>query len=281
MSWRKLLLVSAVRALPWAANLINSRHYHHVTDDELRATRKTDTLFIFGSGFSVNSISEDEWRSFEQCDTLSFGWFVHQNLVRIDYHLIREVVANDIDPRIWWPGVHEYARRINGNPHYANTVLLIQGGWNAINGNRLVGLRLLPKSSPIFRYRNRSRSRTYQPPSSSFSEGLVHGSATLTDCINFAYVLGWKEIVLVGVDLYDRRYFWLGYDETRIEDHRRLSSHQDSHNTAKGIVPFLGRWREFLFDQGTELYVYNPKSLLAATVPVYPRARMGENLVGT
>ncbi len=41
---------------------------------------------------------------------------------------------------------------------------------------------------------------------------------TLVDAVNVAYCLGWKEIVLVGIDLYDSRYYWLPPDKTLTYD---------------------------------------------------------------
>ena len=40
------------------------------------------------------------------------------------------------------------------------------------------------------------------------------------DTVNVAYCLGWKHIVLVGVDLYDSRYFYLPQDSTPAIDER-------------------------------------------------------------
>jgi hypothetical protein len=112
---------------PWLLNLRNQHHYTLPGEAELRVTRKSDTIFIFGSGYSINDITEPEWSHFEQHDPFSFSWFLYQD--------------------------------------------------------------------------------------------FVHIAGTLTDCAKFAYLLGWKNIVLAGVDLYDRGYFWLSYEDTR-EDER-------------------------------------------------------------
>lgn len=273
MNWHHRLHLFTVRGLPWLLNQFNQRHYRQFSESELRATRKSNTLFVFGSGYSINGISSSEWSHFEQHDTLGFNWFVHQNRVRIDYHLIREVGSNDFDVGVWRPKIYEYASLIRNNPYYAKTIFLVQEGWYAINGNRLIGMKLLPKQALVFRFRNRPRG-IYQPVSSSFPDGLVHGPATLIDSINFAHILGWQRIVLVGVDLYDRRYFWLGYDETRISDQQRGASHLNQHNASNGLIQYLGRWRELFSTKGVALYVYNPRSLLAEVLPVFDRQQL-------
>tara|TARA_B100002003_G_C13827369_1_gene406871 strand:- start:39 stop:416 length:378 start_codon:yes stop_codon:yes gene_type:complete len=87
--------------------------------------------------------------------------------------------------------------------------------------------------------------------------------------VSFGYAMGYGSIVLVGVDLYDRRYFWLGEDETRPEDLARDAAHTDVHNTARPVVDLMRQWTEFLKERGVSLTVYNPQSLLAEVMDVY------------
>lgn len=270
-----------VRAQSWLLNLWGERHYRVLSESELRLSRKSDTVFIFGSGYSINDVSDSEWEHFAQHDTIGFNWFVRQQQVRIDFHLIREIGNRYGDPSPWWPEINEYMGFLHSNHRYAETILIVQAGWTAIGGNQVVGRELLPKRNALFRFRTHSRGPN-DSPSSSLSKGLVHGSATLTDCVNFASLLGWKKIVLVGVDLYDRRYFWLGPDETTPLETRRGARFDDAHSTAGGgLIENLGRWAQEFEEHGVSLFVYNPKSLLAATVPVYPRAPVSEGSMGS
>src|SRR5207249_1724538 len=120
------------------------------------------------------------------------------------------------------------------------------------------------------------------PPTRSFSQGLRHSNGTLSDVVNCAYILGWTRIVLVGVDLYDSRYFFLppektlGMDPatgttTGVEFNQWRGQRYDQlHNTARGgIVDLMANWRALLEADGVELSVYNPKSLLAGPLPVF------------
>src|SRR5687767_720284 len=68
-----------------------AHRYRFLTEGELRATRKSDTLFVFGSGASLNAVSASQWQEIGRHDTLGFNWFVRQEFVRCDYHLIREI----------------------------------------------------------------------------------------------------------------------------------------------------------------------------------------------
>ncbi len=236
--------------------------YRVLDETELRATRKSDTVFVFGSGSSLNDITTAEWRAIEAHDTIGFNWFVHEKFLRCDYHVIREIGPTDLDPAAE-RRLREYCDRIRTNPRYASTVLMVQSGFRATNGNLAIGLGLLPPERPIFLWRSL---RDRAEPSQSLADGLTHQYGTLEECVNFAGLMGWTTIVIAGVDLYDRRYFWLGPDEPVYGD----TTTEGPHNLgASGLVDRLGAWRVYFAARGIEMFVHNPKSLLARTVPVW------------
>jgi hypothetical protein len=256
-----------MRLEPWLRSVYNRRAYEYVDADDLIARRRSDTVFILGSGGSLNEMDAAAWSYIERHDTFGFNWWVHQRFVRTDFHLIRGIPDTDADPSVWKPQVAEYFRVLRANPLFSDTVFLVQSGFRAINGNRAIGYRLLPERNPVFLWRSSIR---VGPPSRTFRAGLVHGQSTIQECINAAYLLGWSRIVLVGVDLYDRRYFWLPTDTTRSVDVLRGASVSDPHAQGSGaLVETLGRWREWLAREGCDLLVWNPKSLLTRTLPVY------------
>jgi hypothetical protein len=264
---REAIRLLPLRIGPWLRFQARKNAYRLLDEDELRATRRSDTVFVFGSGASLNDVEEDEWAHIEQHDTLGFNWWVHQRFVRADYHLIRGIPDTDLDPSVWRPQLAQYFGLIRSNPLFDETIFLVHSGFRAINGNRAIGLGHLPEGRRVFLWRTRI---AFGSPSRSFAEGLVHGSSTLQEAINFSYLLGWKRIVLAGVDLYDRRYFWLPMGETRSVDERRDATAVDPHvQAATGLIATLGAWREWLLAEGVELEVYNPRSLLAGTLPVY------------
>jgi hypothetical protein len=263
-----------VRLGPWVRFVLNRSRYRLLREDELRATRRSDTVFVFGSGASLNDLGQADWEAIAEHDTLGFNWFVHQRFVRCDYHLIRGIPDSDLDPAVWRPQLDEYFSLIEANPCFRETVFLVHSGFRAINGNRALGYRYLPERSPVFLWRTSERVGN---PSRSFADGLVHGQSTLQEAINFAYLLGWKKIVLAGVDLYDRRYFWLPEDETRSIDELRGATAADPHvQGAMGLVRTIGGWADWLRGEGVALETYNPRSLLAGALPVHAaRGREG------
>jgi hypothetical protein len=270
IGWRIQAAHLAVRYFPtrfaaWTACRRRLSRYQVLNENELKQTRKSDTVFVFGSGYSLHDLTPEEWRAIEEHDTVGFNWFVHQRFVRCDYQLIREITNKDLDERVWRADLDRYFDLLKSNPKFSRTVLLIQTGFRAMNGNRAIGLGLAPSDRPVFLWRSHSR----DAPTTSLSDGLSHGRGTLADSVNFAYVMGWKTIVLVGVDLYDRRYFWLGANQPRPEDPEIDRPHR---TTLGGVVESLGRWRELFERSGVRLFVYNPKSLLATVLPIWSRA---------
>jgi len=237
-------------------------------NEALASRKKSDTIFIFGSGYSVNDMSNEEWGSIREHNTLSFNWFIYQDFVPIDYHLVRETYAYaKTFEELRAVGTH-YVDVLLSNPHYEKTILLIQGGRSAISGNYIVGYHDLGEDRVIARFATKSKS-LYEPPTRDPAQGLVHGPGSLIDSINAAILGDWKHIVLVGVDLYDRRYFWLEPDQN--DGAREPEKGVDVlHSTAQnGILDHVAKWQELMKKEGRVISIYNPKSLLNRVLPVY------------
>ena len=263
----------------WIRARSRRHRYTDLREDQLLAARKSDTVFIFGSGYSLNELDASDWHHFTQHDVFGFNNFVYETWIPIDFHLLRGGVESaDL---IWRPYAEEFTGILNANPHCANTIFLVQSEYLADFCNRLIGYGYLREGSKIFRYRTQ---REPGLPTASFREGLKHVGGTLADTVNAAVLIGWRHIVLVGVDLYDSRYFWLGPDETLAptDDGRlvaapmNLRGHEphEMHNTARNrIVDIMSAWRIWLEkERGVAMSVYNPRSLMAEVMPVYRRA---------
>jgi hypothetical protein len=253
--------IAARSTSAWLADRRRRSAYRHLTEAELRATCTSDTVFVLGSGKSVLDVGEATWRAIERYQTVSFSQFARQQFVRADYHVHGEIYK-----------LEEYARWFHENPHYASTVHVVQEGWPAFASNELIGRGLLPPSASVFRYRRTGRARL-APPSRSFRGGLVHGWNSATSVTNFALLMGWKRIVLVGVDLYDRAYFWLP-DGTRREDEEEFLAVDDRFLHAQRIASMFALWREAAEREGVAIEIYNPRSILADVLDVFDPAEL-------
>jgi hypothetical protein len=249
-----------------------TRHPHltDITYEDYVASRRSDRIFIFGSGASLNDITPEQWTHIAEHNTFGFSLFVYQEFVRTDYHLLRELyIGKEFDRDFWLPYSQEFVDYLDSNPHFDDTILLVQSGWRSMTVNRIIALGLLKKSRKLLRFKTKVRDANALP-SFNFEDGIVHGAGTLTDAVNLAALGGWKHLILTGVDLYDGRYFWEAA-HANAEDFGRDPN--QVHNTVNnGIIDSMARWRDALAEQGIKLWVYNPRSLLTRVLPVYDPA---------
>lgn len=276
--YQLLLLHSALN------DSLNRNKYRLLNEPQLRATRKSDTVFIFGSGYSLNDITPEQWTQIKRHDTLGFSGFVFQKFIDADYLLIRgwgEGANLDVD---WSVRAKEFTELLESNQHFKNSILILQGDYQAYFCNTLIGRKILPTQRRIFRYKTAKidpLDPKYGLPGSSFDEGLRHAMGILCDTVNFAFCLGWKHIVLAGVDLYDSRYFWLGPDETYSMNYKtgkmevskvtnRGGRYDQPHQNVKnGLIPLMKDWSDFFKKHGVRISVYNPRSLLSEVLPIH------------
>lgn len=240
----------------WFTEPLGRRAYRGLTESELLATRRSDTVFVFGSGKSILDIDEKAWAGIAEHDVVAFSHFHRQRYVRVDYHLVAETL--DLEGT---------AQSIAGNPGYVDTIFILLKGWRAERANEIVAHRLLPLGARIFRTRRSFRGRI-APPSRSFRDGLVHGANSSLDAVNFAYLMGWRTIVVAGVDLYDKEYFWLPAGVTGLGEQRGVTA-RSRFPGADQIVESFGLWRDRMADEGIDLVVYDGRSLLAQVMPVF------------
>ena len=265
--------------------LKNKKYYkdQFINFNELNNKKKSDKLFIFGSGTSINEINENEWKFIKDYDTCGFNGTFHLNKVNIDFHILR---AGSEDPKIEDKNKLgdeiKYARylveKVSNNKFYKNTTFLFSYGLSQHFPNLLIGYKLWGDKNSIFQF-NTNKISFY--PSKNIYYGLHHRIGTLIDAISFGYYMGYKEIILVGVDLYDNGYFWAEKNKTikfSREHGKEINSDKtirglnvlEKHNTVNnGIINFLDKWKLYFEKKKVKVFILNPKSLLNKTLPVY------------
>ena len=274
-AWR--MNVEMRRARAESARVLRAGYYQQQSIAAVLERKRADTAFVFGSGYSLNAITPDEWRHLATGTAIGFNAFVHQRWIDVDFHIVRGW-AVDARVEALSAAVQDFASLVNGNPRYGETVFVYQDDYTAVFPHRLLADRRLARGARIFPY---TTNRAQDVPTPRFQDGLVHAISTLCDAVNFAVCLGVQTIVLVGVDLYDSRYFWVDPSKTVATDVEtgktivRDTSYRGQHaserhsTAASGMVPLMARWRTHLEERGIDLRVFNPKSLLASVMPVY------------
>ncbi len=267
----KRVLVFLYELDAYLRNRIFQSRYHVVEPDAFRARQTSDVIFIFGAGASLRDISPEEWAKIDQHNTLGWRLFVYQEYVHADFLMIREVVWEELGLFRVDKHLAEIRRLLNQmtlNPRFQNALLMVQEGWSAVSGNRVFGYRLGPKNHAYLRFRNGRRDKD-APPASTFEEGITHIHGSLTDAVNLAYLGGWKHIVLIGIDLYDMAYFNVPAGEKNPLWVTNLDPSAPNSTATSGIVDVMKKWADWLKARGVQMYVYNPRSLMTAAMPVF------------
>ena len=279
LRWNRMLFDA------WLRDWLHRRLYVGLSEAQARSRRRSDTVFVFGSGYSLHDLTPAEWAHFAEHDVFGFNQFFYEHWVRSDFLLLKGGFYEELR---WQPYAHEVEGALRDNPCFTDAAFVLQEGYYAQFPNQLIGYGLLPRAASVLRFRT---NRTEGPPTRSMSEGLRHQGGTMADAVNCAFCLGWTHIVLVGVDLYDSRYFYLPPDQTQALDPTtktmggaeynqwRGQRFNEPHNTVRlGVIDVMAAWREHMEAAGVRLSVYNPKSLLADVLPLYPRAAARESV---
>lgn len=254
-------------------------NYDVVKHSDLKKYKKSKRIFVLGSGYSLNTISDKEWLKISESDTLGFSGSFHLQKLPVTYHLFRGWVESPVGSLAWRKDAEEIVHAIDSNPFMAETVFVLQEGFTAIFTNRLIGYSMLNAKYKISFFLPDKLSRL---PNRHIRSGLTHRMTGLCSAVSLAVALGYEEIVLTGVDLYDSRYFWLPEDKTLgwSEEQKKLvaadknmrgDGANQSHNTVhNGIIKVMGEWHQFLQSNlNISLKVHNPASLLNRSMPVF------------
>lgn len=247
--------------------LINIKKYKIIKFEDVFQKRKSDTVFIFGSGTSINELNEDDVKLFKNHDTVAFNWFLHNTKISLDFYIIRGIQSpqNLVKKNDRKKEYKLYKTLLDRNSNnYKNCTFLLQSGLRGTDSRRSISKKLLPKTAQLAWYKVERNKLINQENSNS----LIIQISTLLTALSFANLGKWKKIVLVGVDLYDRNYFWNPLC-TRQLDISRGAKFSDLHSTTNRIIPAIETWAKYLNKSDRKLMIYNKNSMLNQILPVY------------
>jgi hypothetical protein len=238
------------------------------------ANKRSDTVFILGSGSSLNSVNDLLLKKINNHhDVFAFNASIGFDKLNIDYAIVREeffLFRNLFGLSFPILSNKKYFQKFQDNffkSHLMNTKIFLAVDRKA--GSNILWYKFCKTlEHRIFFYNNLIDRKIDWPPSCSL-KGIPHGNSTLLDAINISFILNYKRIILLGVDLYDSRYFYLQEGDTRSIDVSRGKSYKDPHDTNKRVMGSIIKWDKFLRERGVDLFVYNPKSLLAKHLRVF------------
>ena len=249
-----------------------------ITQNDLIKKKKTDLIFIIGSGFSLNKISKKKWKIIMKNDTIGFNNTFYLKKTPITYHIAR---AGNEDIHLYhtlknW--IYFFQNKIKNNKFYNNTILFFPKGLTANFTNTLFGKKFYKIKNKLFLFRT---NRISNLPKKNLNTGLLHRSGTLFDAISLAYYLRYKKIILLGVDLYDKRYFFAPKNKTITWDtkknnniftniNEKKKSYLTKHDTVnKKMIRDIKELNFFLKKKKIKIFIENKRSLLKGVLKVY------------
>lgn len=234
---------------------------NRLTTDDVLAKKNSDTIFILGSGYSINSVTQRQWDIIRQHDSIGFNWFCKHSFVPT-FFLVREQANlptrrnKDETPEILIDRINQMncctiICKVNHHTktayRYYRDPKITAPCWLLKDNNGKLSIKNMRKNPKVV--------------------GSLHGTCTLSNVLHFAKFLNYRNIVFVGIDLYDSRYFWLSQSATRHTLKKKNRNHKRKHPITRKTLALVKRFNRAFTNQ---LYVTNPKSLLIKVIPHKP-----------
>lgn len=270
------------------ASFTEGEPYRPLSELDFSEYKTSDTLFLLGSGASINDLTDKQWQTIDAEDSLGFNFWIIHDYVPTYYAF--EFPHDIHDFRKTFYGIFE--RRADD---YQAVPIIMKDLWRTVDD---IDMDRIPTSMRDNLYISRDMTIPWNPDEKrSLAQSLryldwlgyfdTHNRislnfkqrASLSCYVLFATMLGYDEIVLCGVDLNDSRYFFMeekSYYESRgvpIPDIEHSDDHHDTYTTHDGSLPI----DEILFmindvvlkPRNIDLYIGSKESALYPEFPYY------------
>jgi len=260
------------------------RRIHHL---DISAHKRSDTLFVLGGGTSINRITPAQWDRIAAADSVGFNFWVVHDFVPT-YFVFEPIIEPDRAEVFF----ELMALRSRGYRNVPIVVKDIAVGKRPLDVSR-IPRELLPSlhvSNDLYIPASdldevRSALRWMEMLGIYDQRGrprlVPHLRASLFYLVFFGLLAGYERIVLCGVDLWNKAYF---YDEARADYLARGIPVPRNHHTGQAhstVDPALGLPIDQLLyavdelvlrPRGVDLMVAFDESLLHPRLPAYFRA---------
>ena len=258
-----------------------------IDDINIPQIKKSDTIFILGSGASINDLTDKDWDTIKKHDSVGFNfWMVHDFVPT--YYFFEPCLEDDrhkVFLNLLEQKKHLYSRL----PLICNYKYWIDAKKNfddfpcEVKKSVYLSVRyyffqtstLLIKSSLAFL----SLMNFFGVSNLNM---IIHHSGTLSAIVMFAALSGYKNIVMVGVDLNSTNYFWDDDPKKYPVRPRKIEIGKvhftaDKHRRRHYWIPvteYLDIFnRIFLRHNCIKLFIGSKKSLLYPQFPSYKNFR--------
>ena len=269
-------------------SLRNNGMARSLEDINIRALKSSEKIFLLGSGASVNDLTSEDWAHISQHDSIGWNsWHIHDFVPTYYffemgdhgnryYHFVRLLKEKE-EEYASVPFICRFKNLYNvPNPFvdlpkkvrnnlYLSAPYFIKGRMSSLISQQLLIWRKL----------------MFNKPQKNLG-AIIHLRGTLSDVMSFSVLAGYKEIVLVGIDMNNKRYFW-EEDPEKYPHGKGVRNVEigDVHNTINPMYTNLTQTIPLddvldLFDRivlkpnGIKLWIATRKSKLFPRFPLYP-----------
>lgn len=240
---------------------------------QLQSKRTSDIACILGSGSSINTITTKEWKVLRRrCDTWALNnWVYHPFFVPTFYMI-----------EVKWYGFEIMKRRLKEKQEqYQNVCFVFQHNKSIKmrdHTSRRMREVVFPNAS-VYEYSIKSRDprRTHPVKTADYKFDTYNITksyqSTLTCLLEMVWRLGYKVIVLFGVDLRNSWYFWSSGDPKYGEVHHYTNKEhmekdpREPHATAV-IADFIVDFARRMERAGHNMFVGKDSTLLYPAIPL-------------
>ncbi|MBN2483458.1 MAG: hypothetical protein JXD21_04580 [Candidatus Omnitrophica bacterium] len=261
-------------------NWYKNRHLSYTAlslDDVKSKYKKSDTIFILGSAESINDITDEQWRTVAQHDSFGINkWPMHDFAPTFYY---TNYPRNKIHLYCYLNSIKEKIAR------YHNTIFFV-------SFNRAVRRGMHPRVFPDFFSKNPLCCFYEAAPPIKLTgnkifgcdsfELTLHYRGALSLILDLVDKLGYRNIVLLGVDLINAVHFYDSYPEMQwqvetkyaqsiqINRNRKHGTMSDKNGTKVTMDQYIYAVDRYYFKpKNVRLYVGSSASILAEKIPVY------------
>lgn len=242
-------------------------------DLDISQYKKSDTLFVLGSGASINQITEKQWGEIRSHDSIGFNFWLLHNFVPT-YYVFE--LPRDNEARMVFYKILRYKTL-----DYKNTPIIKKSSLERLDIKQLHHLTIsnLYLSNDIEIPGNKKLNLVLEKYNRLVNLGyMLRKRASLSYMIFFGLKAGYKNIVLCGIDLNNTNYF---YDDKKYLDKININITLKRHkgNVHKTMDPSrseltIGKvvltMKEILFDRNDiNLFIGSKLSVLYPSLPYY------------
>jgi len=251
-----------------------SGEYELLTLDEVKERKRSDTLFILGSGPSIREVRPSQWEYVGEHESFGINFSLLLDIVPT-YHLME-------DGKVAWH--RELTKRVLAprRQRLSSTTWFISNRHT----RRLIHPRYTPElfSDParvcVFQLPKRLLLERDRPFTTGDFEKSIRYRGTMSLALYLTMRLGYKRIVLLGVDLHTPRHFFEDMEEMRAYVENVSRDQLDDRLPFPVMIPKDGTFRpldEYLYAlnelhfsrKGIELYVGNWGNMLCPRIPYF------------